>query len=181
MTHTHSFTVDYTVMSWRELERLSRSDSAASAELSRRQRANAERKALWRNPEYQAQEVARGREQTAALNRFEEELFNDIVALNADYKSALDVMSMDRAYWWFCMTIGDARYTDMLCGRISLAGHEHVTLAHPDEIQGYLREVHPDFVEKFLDSRRKEPQKAMPPDTTLPRRAPVRDKRFKTW
>lgn len=174
--------VDYTVFSFRELTRRARTEPGAAEELRKRQQANAERKALWSDPEYQAQQAARERELIAAWKRDEEDTWVCIMAFNTDYKSAADAMDVETAYTWFVLTSEQGRNIDMLTGVYRLNGHEPVALENANEIHKYLAEVHPDFPERLMDSRPRTP--STPPSyspSLVHRGAPTRPHRFKTW
>lgn len=174
--------VDYTIFSFKELTRRARTEPGAAAELERRQRANAERRARWADPAYQAQQAEREREIINAQNHKDEDTFQGIVALNADYKSAISVMSVETAYNWFVLTSESMRGIDMLRGVYSLNGHPPVELQNAEEIHKYLAEVYPDFPERLMDSRRQQPAPTPSYSPSFLRRgAPTRPHRFKTW
>lgn len=164
---------DYTVMSWRELERRSREDAEAAAELAKRQKANAERKARWASPEYIAEETRKSRAILAQVAEREELIRRDILSLNADYKSAITGMDEAQAYTWFVWTSAMCRDWDMLTG-----------LRDPAAIHQHLREVYPSFPERLMDERERNTSQVdnkpvYSPSMSRTRRSRVT--RFKTW
>lgn len=173
---------DYSIMSFKELSRRSPNDAEAAAELAKRQQANAARKALWSSPEYIAEETRRSKASLVQEADREERIYQDIIALNADYKSAIAGWDESKAYTWFVWTGVACRDWDMLNGRIRLNKHEHVELRDAVAIHRYLKEVYPSFLERLLDEHpvaKVDKPVYSPPSLTRTRRSPV--KRFKTW